>query len=94
MLFTVRTDGHRVRWDVSSGGSVFGSTVGRPYKGGGMSGVSGAWEVKDDGAVCMKWRDFPTDCNYFFWDGHKLKFTYAPNANAAAIGAITVEFER
>ena len=96
LLFNRPSDGAAVRWDMRKG-DVFANLVGRRYGSGGSGsggGFPGTWETREDGAMCVKWRDnSPGQCHYYFWDGDKLKRTLEPSSEAAA-SATLVEFEK
>ena len=94
LLFNRPSDGKAVRWDIRSGGHVFANLVGRTYGGDSGGGFPGNWEAREDGAMCMKWRDnSPGQCYFYYWDGDKLKRTSEPTVEAAA-SAITIDFEK
>ena len=96
LLFNRPSDGAAVRWDIRKR-DVFANMVGRRYGstgGGSGGGFPGTWETREDGAMCVKWRDnSPGQCHFYFWDGDKLKRTLEPTADAAA-SATLVEFEK
>ena len=84
-------DGNTIRWDIRSGGQLFHSNETRA---GGGTSVSGSWEAKEDGGLCVRMRDNPTEvvCTYYYFDAGKLKRTFARTAESAA-SAVTIEFK-
>jgi hypothetical protein len=93
LLFKRPGDGAPVRWDMRKS-DVFANLVGRGYSGGDAGRFTGTWATREDGAMCVKWRDnSPGVCHFYFWDGDKLKRTLEPTVEAAA-SATLVEFEK
>jgi hypothetical protein len=93
LLFNRLSDGKAVRWDIRSGANVFANLAGRTYSGGSGGGFPGTWETKEDGALCIKWRDSSEHCHYFVWVGDKLKLT-SERTVVSAVGAATITFEK
>lgn len=64
------SDSQKVKWDIRPGGTLYGSNLT------GGSKDTARWEIKDDGAICLKWRGNSTDgCFYHFKSGDKLMRT-------------------
>ena len=60
-------DGSKVKWDFRSGGMLYGSNLTTSRT------DSAKWEIKDDGALCLKWRGGSLDgCYFHFKNGDKL----------------------
>ena len=61
------SDGSKIKWDIRSGGMLYGSNLTTSRT------DSAKWEIKDDGAMCLKWRGSSQDgCFFHFKNGDKL----------------------
>ena len=60
-------DGNKVKWDIRPGGMLFASNLTSNSK------DTAQWEIKGDGALCLKWRGNSQDgCFFHFKVGDKL----------------------
>jgi hypothetical protein len=63
--------GSIVRWELRDGGRMFANNQTTRYN------VSGSWEIKDDGGLCIRFSDGNSGCAYYFFVGEKLQRTRA-----------------
>lgn len=83
-IFVRMADKQNVRWDLNSGGRLFGrnSSVG--------DSDSGTWLVNDSGQLCVKWRRSTDRCVALVKEGTTLKMVDPVDA-AGTFADLTVE---
>jgi hypothetical protein len=79
------SDGQTIRWDLRSGGNLFGNNLNSNMS------DSGSWSINDEGQLCTKWRGSSIDgCFAVQKDGDKFKMFNSKTPNVQ-FGVITVE---
>jgi hypothetical protein len=79
------SDGQTIRWDLRSGGNLFGNNLSSSMS------DSGSWSINEAGQLCTKWRGSSVDgCFAVQKDGDKFKMFNSKTPDVQ-FGVITVE---
>ena len=87
MTYTSLSDGNQVKWDIRSDEIHYGTNLT------GNTRDTARWEIKDDGALCVKWQGRSQDgCSFHLKNGDKVLRT-ATNKPTAAISSEILEIK-
>ncbi|MEB0056336.1 hypothetical protein QN413_05925 [Variovorax sp. LG9.2] len=72
-----------VQWELRADGQLFATNRTRGSR------DAAAWQLADDGKLCVKWRGSSQDgCRYYYKEGDKFSITETNQPNAAAVAEI------